>query len=217
MHIARSVTFFLGGGKKNVSEGKMRISHATWSMCLKKYLWPLQQEGLRLQSDLIPWTQCSLDGKPSRTSPSAYGSGAAPSPDSLFPLSQSCTSAWAGQGVGHAAVGAVNCSSLAFVLSWCLSLELKLLFDSKRVAGLSDCPIYLEDPDVLQAAACYSELTHWDSCDSSCTTGSTLNLKLSLLKRSKVWIRQVLKVIQQQPKRPKFFSLCSYQKMAIKL
>lgn len=109
------------------------------------------------------------------------------------------------------------CSSLAFVLSWCLSLELKLLFDSKRVAGLSDCPIYLEDPDVLQAAACYSELTHWDSCDSSCTTGSTLNLKLSLLKRSKVWIRQVLKVIQQQPKRPKFFSLCSYQKMAIKL
>lgn len=106
---SQEVSLFFWEGESSMSlKGKMSISHATWSMCLKKYLWPLQQEGFRLQSRLIPWIQCSLDGKPSRTSPSAYKNGAAPSPDSLFPLSQSCTSAWAGQGVGHAAVGDVT-------------------------------------------------------------------------------------------------------------
>lgn len=105
-HITRSemfffgfffLLFFLGRDKKYVSKGKNDIAHATWSLCLKKYLQPLQQEGLRLQACLIPWTQCSLHGKPSKTTPSAYESGGALSPDSRFPLTQSCHSAWTGE------------------------------------------------------------------------------------------------------------------------
>lgn len=96
-HITRSDMFFFWERIRSMSlEDKTSIAHATWSLCLKKYLQPLQQEGLRLQPCLIPWTQCSLHGKPSKTTPSAYESGGALSPDSRFPLTQSCHSAWAG-------------------------------------------------------------------------------------------------------------------------
>lgn len=93
LRTSQEVSLFSGRGKEAcLWRKKWSSAMPPEVMCLKKYLWPLQQEGLRLQAGLIPWTQCSLDGKPSRTPPSAYKSGAAPSPDSLFPLSQFCLS-----------------------------------------------------------------------------------------------------------------------------
>lgn len=162
---------------------------------------PLATTGFGLHSSLIAWTRCRLGGKPSRTSPGAHRGAAAPSPASLLPLSHSCTSAWAGLGVGHAAVGDVTSvhspSARVGVYLWS--------WHFKRAAGLSDGPIYLKsNPDVLQAATCCLELTHWGSCGSSGTALSILSPN-SLSKRSKVWIRGVLKVIQQQPKRARFF------------
>lgn len=92
--------FFFWEGIRSMSLKEKMISPMlpeVCSLCLKKYLQPLQQEGLRLQACLIPWTQCRLHGKPSKTTPSAYESGGALSPDSRFPLTQSCHSAWAGE------------------------------------------------------------------------------------------------------------------------
>lgn len=148
MHVTRSVPLFLGGGKKRVSEGRKEHQPCHLKDVLEET--PLAITCLRLRSSLILWPQCSLGGKPSRTSPGAYKGAAAPWSGSLFPLSQSCRSAWAGLGVGHAAVGDVTTVHSpsapvgVYLCSWSF----------KRAAGLSDCPIYLKSQP-WRAAGCY--------------------------------------------------------------
>lgn len=192
--VARKVTFFLGKGRKRVWRKK-------WASAMPPEVWAGRDtSGLRLKSCLMSWTWGSLDGKPPRTSPSAYRSGAAPAYSLGVSLAR----------VPEQEMWGTRCSwrcyhcSLAFVPSCCLSLELKLVFGSSRSSrivrlswspwrapGLSDWP---EAPDVLSP-------THWDSIMHH---SEHPELKLSLLEKSKVWSREVLKVIQQQPKRPKF-------------
>lgn len=109
--------------------------------------------------------------------------------------------------VGHAAHGGVTTvlSPLspagAYLWSWNLCLAVQ------GSAGVSDCP---KVPEVLQdcqivpkSLTCsgYLELTHWDSIMHH---SEHPELKLSLLDRSKVWSREVLNLIQHQPKRYKF-------------
>lgn len=152
--------------------------------------------GLRLWSCLMSWIQGRLDGKPPRTSPSAYRSGAAPA----YSLGVKLARVPAQETRGTCCSWRCYHCSLAFIASWCLSLKLKLVFGSSRSSrtarlswrpwhppGLSDCP---QAPDVLRAAR--SRLTG----TASRTTPSTL----SVSEGSKVWSREVLKVIQQQPK-----------------
>lgn len=201
--------FFFWRGDKNIWIKKnTSITYATWRVCLKKYLQTLQQEGVTLQSWPMPWTPWSLwslHGKPSVTNASAYESGA--------DFHQSADSLW----LSPAAVPERDemwdpllldttllclCSDSAFLS------ETSVLTVSKRSRifrlSLKKTP-NLEDPKMLQAAACYSELTHWNGCGSSHTLYAPW--ASTLLNSSKVWIREVLKVFQHQTKRPTVFSL----------
>lgn len=113
--VARKVTFFLGKGRKRVWRKK-------WASAVPPEVWAGRDtSGLRLKSCLMSWTWGSLDGKPPRTSPSAYRSGAAPAYSLGVSLAR----------VPEQEMWGTRCSwrcyhcSLAFVPSCCLSLELK--------------------------------------------------------------------------------------------
>lgn len=201
-HIARSVMFLWEGGSSMYLKEKMSISHATWSIRLKKHLRPLQSKSLN--TAIMPNAMNSVR---LRWRTLQDRSGAALWPDSLFPLSQPRASTWAGRGTGRGTVGDVTVHLLSSrvgvsLWSWnfCLTVQ-----KSGRISRLSRQPGI---PDVLQAAArCSSWLPGqlW-----SLAHHSEQPEPNSLLKRSKVWIREVLKVMQKQPKRLRCFSFCSY-------
>lgn len=127
LHALQEVLLFFWEGERSMSvKEKMSVSHATWSMSLKVYLWYLDcnhawshesvQFGRKTFKDITKCSQewcCSFTRQPilfesvlhkclSRT---RYGT--------------------------HCCWRCYYCS-LAFVLSWCFSLEWKLLFDSSK-------------------------------------------------------------------------------------
>lgn len=172
----------------------MSISHATWSMCWKRHPWPQSVIMLNvLNSGQFGW-------KTSRAIPKWSQEWCC---SSLFPWSQSWTSAgvgnvWATLLMEVFSVLSPLSPAGAYLWSWNLCLAVQ------GSAGVSDCP---KVPEVLQdcqivpkplTCSGYLELTHWDSIMHH---SEHPELKLSLLDRSKVWSREVLNLIQHQPKR----------------